>query len=103
MYAKKVADEGFRAKAEELIKDLFGPIYWWVLFETLGDIVRIWAGFDKGVPAEKMRGRLYCWGCQNESYWGMYYLYLVCPSLITVDVTFADGASLKFEARLWRN
>ncbi|KAI6021803.1 histone transcription regulator 1 [Pisolithus microcarpus] len=27
-YAKKLADEGFRAKAEELIKDLFGPIYW---------------------------------------------------------------------------
>lgn len=28
VYAKKVADEGFRAKAEELIKDLFGPVYW---------------------------------------------------------------------------
>ncbi|KAI6021061.1 histone transcription regulator 1 [Pisolithus marmoratus] len=27
-YAKKLADEGFRAKAEELIKDLFGPLYW---------------------------------------------------------------------------
>lgn len=30
MYAKKIADEGFRWKAEELIKDLFGPIYWCV-------------------------------------------------------------------------
>lgn len=28
LYAKKIADEGFRAKAEELIKDLHGPIYW---------------------------------------------------------------------------
>ncbi|KAK7036557.1 HIR complex subunit [Paramarasmius palmivorus] len=28
LYAKKIADEGFRAKAEELIKDLFGPVYW---------------------------------------------------------------------------
>ena len=28
VYAKKVGDEGFRAKAEELIKDLFGPVYW---------------------------------------------------------------------------
>lgn len=27
-YAKKIADEGFRAKAEELIKELFGPTYW---------------------------------------------------------------------------
>jgi protein HIRA/HIR1 len=30
VYAKKIADEGFRNKAEELIKDLFGPIYWFV-------------------------------------------------------------------------
>lgn len=28
VYAKKIADEGFRAKAEELVKELFGPIYW---------------------------------------------------------------------------
>lgn len=28
VYAKKIADEGFRAKAEELIKELFGPVYW---------------------------------------------------------------------------
>lgn len=30
LYAKRIADEGFRAKAEELIKELCGPIYWWV-------------------------------------------------------------------------
>ncbi|KAJ4468863.1 histone transcription regulator 1 [Lentinula aciculospora] len=28
LYAKKIADEGFRGKAEELIKELCGPIYW---------------------------------------------------------------------------
>lgn len=28
-YARKIADEGFRAKAEELVKELFGPIYWY--------------------------------------------------------------------------
>ncbi|KAF9003370.1 WD40-repeat-containing domain protein [Cyathus striatus] len=28
LYAKKIADEGFRAKGEELIKELFGPVYW---------------------------------------------------------------------------
>ncbi|KAG8988475.1 HIR complex subunit [Tulasnella sp. JGI-2019a] len=28
LYAKRIADEGFRAKAEELIKELCGPLYW---------------------------------------------------------------------------
>ncbi|KAL0578133.1 HIR complex subunit [Marasmius crinis-equi] len=28
LYAKKIADEGFRSKAEELIKELRGPIYY---------------------------------------------------------------------------
>jgi len=28
MHAKKMADEGFRGKAEELIRELFGPVYW---------------------------------------------------------------------------
>ncbi|KIY64054.1 WD40 repeat-like protein [Cylindrobasidium torrendii FP15055 ss-10] len=28
LYSKKIADEGFRQKAEELIKELAGPIYW---------------------------------------------------------------------------
>lgn len=36
VYAKKIADEGFRNKAEELIKDLFGPVYWFVDFRTTG-------------------------------------------------------------------
>jgi protein HIRA/HIR1 len=32
IYARKLADEGFRAKAEELIKELFGPIFWYSIF-----------------------------------------------------------------------
>ncbi|KAH9477977.1 Protein HIR1 [Psilocybe cubensis] len=28
VYAKKMADEGFRSKAEELVRELFGPVYW---------------------------------------------------------------------------
>ena len=31
LYAKRIADEGFRAKAEELAKELFGPVYWYVV------------------------------------------------------------------------
>ncbi len=27
-YAKRLADEGFRGKAEELVKELCGPLYW---------------------------------------------------------------------------
>jgi protein HIRA/HIR1 len=30
VYTKKLADEGFRVKAEELVKELFGPVYWCV-------------------------------------------------------------------------
>lgn len=31
VYAKRIADEGFRAKAEEVIRELFGPVYWCVV------------------------------------------------------------------------
>jgi protein HIRA/HIR1 len=27
-YAQRLANEGFRSKAEELVKELFGPVYW---------------------------------------------------------------------------
>ena len=30
LYSKKLADEGFRSKAEEFVKELFGPVYWCV-------------------------------------------------------------------------
>ncbi|KAF8490609.1 WD40-repeat-containing domain protein [Gautieria morchelliformis] len=28
LYAKRIAEEGFRGKAEELVRELFGPVYW---------------------------------------------------------------------------
>ena len=28
LYAKNIADEGFKGKGEELVKELFGPVYW---------------------------------------------------------------------------
>ena len=31
LYAKRIADEGFRGKAEDLVKELFGPVYWCVV------------------------------------------------------------------------
>lgn len=31
LYAKRLAEEGFRAKAEELLRELCGPLYWCVL------------------------------------------------------------------------
>ena len=38
VYAKKIADEGFRGKAEELIKELFGPIYSCVFCPLVCDV-----------------------------------------------------------------
>ena len=32
LYAKTIADEGFRGKAEELLTELYGPVYWYVCF-----------------------------------------------------------------------
>lgn len=27
MYAKKIADEGYKSKGEELVRELYGPVY----------------------------------------------------------------------------
>lgn len=35
VYSKKIADEAFRGKAEELIKELCGPVYWCVPIHLL--------------------------------------------------------------------
>jgi len=32
LYAKTIADEGFRGKAEELLRELYGPVYLYVFF-----------------------------------------------------------------------
>ena len=48
LYAKKIADEGFRAKGEELIKELFGPVYWYVAGFVLSLVCTyVWIG-DQG-------------------------------------------------------
>jgi protein HIRA/HIR1 len=41
VYAKKIADEAFRGKAEELIKDLFGPVYWYLIPVATSPITQI--------------------------------------------------------------
>jgi len=47
MYAKKIADEGFRAKGEELVRELFGPVFWYV--ELLLLLLLVLHGRDFGV------------------------------------------------------
>lgn len=31
VYAKRLADEGFKGFAEEVVRELMGPVYWWVI------------------------------------------------------------------------
>ena len=38
VYTKRLAEDGFRGKAEELVKELFGPLYWCVLMELLREV-----------------------------------------------------------------
>ena len=38
LYARRIADEGFRGKAEELVRELFGPTYWCVVFLSCLDV-----------------------------------------------------------------
>jgi protein HIRA/HIR1 len=66
MYAKRIADEGFRAKAEELIKELFGPIYWYVSDVAKSLVVLIFcmvADLD-----EKMYGHPRSLDCPNVTF-----------------------------------
>lgn len=39
VYAKRIAEEGFRGKAEELLKELSGPIYWCAYGLTLSSLL----------------------------------------------------------------
>ena len=48
LFAKKFVDEGFRAKGEELIKELFGPVNWYVSgFVSSLVCTQVWIG-DRG-------------------------------------------------------
>ncbi len=65
LYAKRIADEGFRAKGEELIKELFGPMYWYVwLYRTIVPMLRYCV---LGVLGEKRVGRRPSLERQNET------------------------------------
>lgn len=56
MYAKKIADEGFRSKAEELVKELYGPVYWCVrIFSFIPDWRKL-IQMSIGAQAEKIHG-----------------------------------------------
>jgi len=53
LYAKKISDEAFKGKAEELIKELYGPIYWWAFSRSV-----FYSAYTiSGVRAERIRGR----------------------------------------------
>ncbi|KAG5638012.1 hypothetical protein H0H81_002280 [Sphagnurus paluster] len=68
VYAKKIGDEGFRAKAEELIKELFGPVYFrpgredtWSPFviglskrDLLKDVLSIFGEYKAAYPDAKL-------------------------------------------------
>lgn len=36
VYTKRIAEDGFRGKAEELVKELFGPLYWCAFMTYVG-------------------------------------------------------------------
>jgi len=65
LYAKRIADEGFRAKGEELIKELFGPMYWYVwLYRAVAPMLRC---HFLGVLGEKRVGPRPSLERQNET------------------------------------
>jgi len=88
VYAKKIADEGFRNKAEELIKDLFGPIYWFALFCTTGTST-LTRDLGDPVQARKMFGTQFFSDIGSEISLRKFYKYSVgshilamCPDVI---------------------
>jgi len=54
IYAKRVAEDGFRGKAEELVKELFGPLYWYVHMEP-------WTRNRELITADRRPGRDDSW------------------------------------------
>jgi hypothetical protein len=65
LYAKRVADEGFRGKGEELVKELFGPTYWYdFFFRTSITALNLIAGGQ----GETIRGHLRSLGFPKETF-----------------------------------
>ena len=50
VYAKRIAEDGFRGKAEELVRELFGPLYWCVLMtvDVKGSVNNLFQATRKG-------------------------------------------------------
>jgi protein HIRA/HIR1 len=46
-YARRLADEGFRTKADELVKELYGPMYWCVSFLLVLFLESSWCLFRR--------------------------------------------------------
>ena len=66
VYAKRIAEDGFRGKAEELVKELFGPLYWCVLARLP---MAEW-NFITSVGDQEgtIRGHQHCWDSTNVNF-----------------------------------
>ncbi len=64
-YAKKLSEEGFRGKAEELLKELCGPLYWYVsALIVMGHHLTSFAGS----LGEMIHGVQPSWACKRGNY-----------------------------------
>jgi protein HIRA/HIR1 len=83
LYAKKISDEAFKGKAEEVIKELFGPVYW-----SVGRLPWFYVLFDAkmrgsiGVLEEGTVGRLRFSACRSVIYSRTCFHCLVGPCLL---------------------
>ena len=65
LYAKRIADEGFRGKAEELVKELFGPVYWCVSCISISSNDLLIVFIFIGGLAVMMAGARRCLACRS--------------------------------------
>lgn len=71
LYAKRVAEEGFRGKAEELLKELCGPLYVYVFchFSSSPDCLTCrFFFYITGERDEKILGLRLSWACRSATY-----------------------------------
>ena len=68
LYAKRIAEEGFRAKAEELLKELCGPLYWLACSLIRGEFrILMHPWFPPGNPVVRNNGRPLSLACRSEN------------------------------------
>ena len=65
VYAKRIADEGFRGKAEELVKELFGPVYWCASCISISSHDLLIVSIFIGGLAVMMAGARRCLACRS--------------------------------------